>query len=388
MTRREFLAVSGILGLSAPVPGLISACAGARLSAAQAGRVTIIGAGAAGLATGYLLQQQGIDFQILEAAAGFGGRMKRADNFVGFPVPLGAEWIHVNERILNEILNDESISTEIPTTRYDPKIDYALYEGQRVTLKDIGFNVESKFIGSTWYDFFADYIVPSIAEKIRYNTVVESIDYTENRIKVASRTRVYPCDRVVVTVPVKMLQQGAIEFSPALPGDKQAAIEQVRVWDGCKAFIQFRQPFYPTAIAFEVTPETDGQKLYYDAAYGQTSGEHVLGLFAVGSPTRRYVERDDRELINTILNELDALFDGQASRHYMQHIFHNWNQEPYINGAYVVNHENWRRVRELGQRVGEQVYFAGCAYTDGRDWSSVHAAARSARRAVDQLTRG
>ncbi|MEM9217781.1 MAG: hypothetical protein AAGD25_26010 [Cyanobacteria bacterium P01_F01_bin.150] len=47
------------------------------------------------------------------------------------------------------------------------------------------------------------------------------------------------------------------------------AIAKVRVWDGCKAFIEFSKKFYPAAVAFEITPETAGQKLYYDASYGQ-----------------------------------------------------------------------------------------------------------------------
>ncbi|MEM6648431.1 MAG: FAD-dependent oxidoreductase, partial [Bacteroidota bacterium] len=64
-----------------------------------------------------------------------------------------------------------------------------------------------------------------------------------------------------------------------------------------------------------------------------------------------------------------------------------WNADPFANGAYMVDYEDWRRVRTLGEPVGDTLYFAGDAYTTGDDWSSVHAAARSARRAVDAFTR-
>jgi hypothetical protein len=40
----------------------------------------------------------------------------------------------------------------------------------------------------------------------------------------------------------------------------------------------------------------------------------------------------------------------------------------------------------LGQSINNKVYFAGDAYTTGDDWSSVHAAARSAIRAVKEIT--
>ncbi|MEL6659984.1 MAG: FAD-dependent oxidoreductase [Bacteroidota bacterium] len=63
----------------------------------------------------------------------------------------------------------------------------------------------------------------------------------------------------------------------------------------------------------------------------------------------------------------------------------NWNAEPYANGAYVTAYEDGREVAILGQSVSNKLYFAGDAYTTGYDWSSVHAAARSAKRAVGEL---
>ncbi|MEL6306439.1 MAG: FAD-dependent oxidoreductase, partial [Bacteroidota bacterium] len=125
----------------------------------------------------------------------------------------------------------------------------------------------------------------------------------------------------------------------------------------------------------------------YNAAYGQNSNQHVLGLFTVGSGTLPYRQLSDDALIEYMLNELDALFDGQASSNYIKHISQNWNEEPFANGAYVYDQENWRRVRTLGESVDDKLFFAGTAYTDGEDWSSVHTAARSAVRAVNELVR-
>ena len=385
MDRRQFMATAKALGLGAVATGLFSGCASTVRASDELGKVIIVGAGAAGLTTAYLLKQLGVPFEVVEASAGYGGRMKRSDDFVGFPVPLGAEWIHVKTDILTDIVNDPSVALDVPTVQYDPAVDYALYEGMRLSMRDIGFEVESKFVGATWFDFYERYIVPSVADHIRYDTVVSAIDYTSDRVTVTSSQGDVIGDRVVVTVPVKQLQRGAIRFEPPLPRRKQKAIEQVRVWDGCKAFIQFRERFYPAAVAFDIVPETAGQKLYYDAAYGQRTGEQVLGLFAVGTGTKPYVDLDDEALIAYMLDELDSLFQGKATPNYIQHTFQNWNTEPFIEGAYVVSHESWRRVRTLGKRVGERLYFAGTAYTDGEDWSSVHTAARSAERAVRDM---
>ena len=385
MNRREFIKMCGVLGLSLPLSGVMVACDGAQTQTGDVGKIIIVGAGAAGLAAGYLLQQQGIAFQILEASSTYGGRMKRTTEFANFPIPLGAEWIHVPPDILEEIVNDESVQVDIETTLYDPDVDYGLYEGERITLEEADFTEDSKFINATWFDFFEQYIVPSVEERITYNAVVEAIDYSAETIQVETQDETYSADRVIVTVPVKMLQNGAITFSPELPSDKQDAINSANVWDGCKAFIEFSEKFYPALVAFEITPATAGQKLYYDASYGQDTTQHILGLFAVGTGTRPYVELSYNELIEYMLNELDELFDGQASPNYVKHIFQNWNAEPYANGAYVIDDENWEVVRKLGESVDDRLFFAGDAYTDGEDWSSVHTAARSARRAVDEI---
>ncbi|MEM7330929.1 MAG: NAD(P)/FAD-dependent oxidoreductase [Chloroflexota bacterium] len=385
MNRREFIKMCGLLGLSLPLSGIMTACSDEAIDSSNVGKILIIGAGAAGLSAGYLLQQQGIDFQILEASSAYGGRMKRTTEFANFPIPLGAEWIHIPPDILEEIVNDDSIEVDIKTTLYDPDADYGLYEGERVTLQQADFTEDSKFINATWFDFFEQYIVPSVGSHITYNAVVKAIDYSTETIQVATEDQTYSANRVIMSVPVKMLQNGAVTFTPELPEEKQDAIDSVTVWDGCKAFIEFNEKFYPAFVGFEITPERAGQKLYYDAAYGQDTTQHVLGLFAVGSGTRPYIELNDDELIAYMLSELDDLFDGQATPNYVKHIFQNWNAEPYANGAYVFDHEDWRKVRTLGDSVDDRLFFAGTAYTDGSDWSSVHTAARSARRAVDEI---
>ena len=87
-----------------------------------------------------------------------------------------------------------------------------------------------------------------------------------------------------------------------------------------------------------------------------------------------------------MLAELDGVFDGRASATYIQHTSQNWNEEPFAQAAYIHDEENWRRVRTLGESISNKLYFAGCAYTDGEDWSSVHTAIQSAIRAVNEMT--
>jgi len=385
MTRKEFIKMCGLFGIGLPLQTTLSSCGKENIDIATDEKVLILGAGAAGLTVGYLLNQQGIDFQILEASSNYGGRMKRTTDFANFPIPLGAEWLHVERDIFDEIVNDATVQVDINTTPYDPNVDYGLNEGVRVSVSDIGFTIDQKFIDATWFDFFDQFIVPSIAGQIAYNKVIEAIDYSGTEIVVSTATETFAANRVITTIPLKMLQNGAVSFTPELPNSKLDAIKQATVWDGCKAFIEFSEKFYPAFTGFDITPEPDGQKLYYDAAYGQNTTQNILGLFAVGTGAQPYLQLSDAELINFILAELDAIFDNKASATYVKHIFQNWNAEPFANGAYVVDHEDWRRVRTLGESVDDKLFFAGTTYTDGSNWGSVDAAATSAKNVVNAL---
>ncbi|MEN0049102.1 MAG: NAD(P)/FAD-dependent oxidoreductase [Bacteroidota bacterium] len=383
MTRKEFIQMCGVLGVGMPLSTTLGACSKMPLSPSD--KVLIIGAGAAGMSAAYLLQQANVDFEVLEASSTYGGRMKTNKDFADFPIPLGAEWLHVERDIFSDIVNDNSVALDVKTMPYDPNIDFGLYEGQEVAVSDIGFTIDQKFIGATWLTFFEDYILPSIADTIRYNQVVKHIDYSGDKVIVETETEQYTADRIILTVPLKILQVGDVQFTPDLPKKKQEAIDEATVWDGFKAFIEFSEKFYPTFIGFDITPEEAGQKLYYDAAYGQETNQHILGLFAVGTGAQEYASLSDEELKSYMLAELDALFDNQASANYIKHISQNWNEEPFAKGAYMYDYERWTRVNRLADSVDDKIYFAGDAYGFTTDWSSVHVAVRSAKRAVEEL---
>lgn len=384
MTRNEFIRICAILGVSLPFQGAISACNEDDKSSFS-GKVIIIGAGAGGLSSGYLLNQHGIDFEILEASAAYGGRMKRTVDFTDFPIPLGAEWLHTKIGVFQEIVNDKAQQVELNTVGYDRRVDTlgSWNDGELSVEKLV--DSDRKFVDSSWFDFYDQYIVPYVAQKIVYDTIVQSIDYSGEQIKVKTSMGEYSADKVIISVPLKVLQDGDIRFTPLLPEEKTEAINGATIWAGFKAFIEFSEKFYHTATSFNIEPETDGQKLYYDASYGQKTNKHVLGLFTVGKPALDYISRAGDELKDFILKELDEIYDNKATASYMKHMTQNWNDEPFIKAGYLSDHEDWKKVRILGESVADKVYFAGGPYTDGEDWVSVHAAARSAKDTVNEL---
>lgn len=379
MQRKEFLKLLALFGWG--MTGLPTQAQ----RQGNAPQVLIIGAGAAGLSAAYWLQQRGIAFQVLEASATYGGRMKTHTDFVDFPLPMGAEWLSTHRRIFKRTINDATIKAKVPIVAYNPLAPYGEWRNGALLRQNLGIVKDQKFVGMTWLTFFETYLLPSIQERIVYQTPVQAIDYSQDIVRVQTATKEYQADAVIVTVPLKILQEGTIQFTPALPQAQQEAIERLEVWDGFKAFIEFSEAFYPTYLDVVIEPKTAGQLSYYDAAYGQKSDRHILGVFSVGAPARRFGALAPEALRAALLDELDRMLAGQASPRYLRHIAQHWADEPFIKGAYVNDHADWRMVARLGEPISERLYFAGDAYTDGEDWGHVHNAIESARVAVDRL---
>jgi len=392
MTRKEFIKICGILGISFPFISAISSCSkddDGNAASDFNGSVLIIGAGAAGMSSAYLLAQQGIDFQVLEASSNYGGRIKHNTSFADFPIPLGAEWLHVGTSELTNIVNDSSINITTQTQGYQGSDTVGYYDGSysvSTIANEFGNFQDKKFVNSSWLDFFETYIVPSIQSKFQFNKQITIINYAGDKVVVTdSNGQSYEADKVIITAPLKILQNNVIDFTPSLPTSKLQAIQNAPVWGGIKVFIEFTQNFYPTYLAFPDSETQTGQRLYYDASYAQNTSKHILGLFAVGTQAEQYQNLSGTAQRDFILNELDNIFNGVATQNYVNHIVQNWNDESHIEAAYLADVASSSISTVLSSSVENKLYFAGDAYTQEDDWGGVHNAAQSARDVVSEI---
>ncbi len=395
MTRKEFLRNSLTLGIGLPfLSTLMSSCDENEIVTPTfqtnfAGKVIVIGAGAAGMGAGYLLSRYGVDFQIIEASNDFGGRIKRADNFADFPIDLGGEWIHDNPSILAELINNPNVNANVDLISYSPKTFQTWNNG---TLKQRNFArhfySEYKFKSTTWYGFFENHIAPSILDKMIFNTPITAIDYTVDKVQVTAQDgQIFEADKVIVTTPITILQNGMINFSPALPNAVQANIDSVVMGDGFKAFIEFKERFYPDILLTGNLLEeaSSSSKTFYNAAFGKDSSKNILGLFCVDDRATPYAQLDtEQETLDTILAELDEIYDGKASEHYVKHVFQNWSKEPYIQGSYSSDYDD---ISALSEPINNKIYFAGELF-GGDNSSTVHGACQSGYAQVEKALNG
>lgn len=389
MTRQEFIKKSIALGLS--IPFLSSFLEPHEQTGKNTAKVLIIGAGAAGLAAGYALKKRGLNVQILEASASFGGRVKRADQFGDFPIDLGAEWIHTHPSVLSDILSDPSQQPEQEAMEYNPQNIQFLKRGKLRSRNFIRYLYsEWKFKNTSWYGFLEQYLHPEIADQILYERPVASIDYSGERVSVQTANKEeFQADKVLITVPVKILQERSITFEPALPAEKTAAIDSVFVGDGLKIFVAFKERFYPDLIGFGGVLKAlrMEDKYIYDAAFNKGSEQNILGLFAINDKAAEYTRLgSEAAIMDKYLAELDAMFDGQASQHYIKHVIQNWSSEPYVQGAYSYDFYANRKktIKTLRQSVANKLFFAGEALSI-KHQATVHGACQSGLAAAKKL---
>ncbi|MCP3932967.1 MAG: FAD-dependent oxidoreductase [Bacteroidetes bacterium] len=400
MTRKEFLKNCTAMGMGIPFLSLLlDSCSKEDIILETfdhnfSGKVIVIGAGAAGLTAGYLLDRHNIDFEILEASSVIGGRLKRADNFADFPIDLGAEWVHGDPTIPAQLISDPNVNASIDIITYSPETIYN-WNNNKLRKQNWASNFYSdyKFKSTSWFGFFEKYIAAGISDKIVLNSPVKEIDYTDDKVFVKNTNNtIFEADKVLVTVPITILQNGSIDFIPALPSEKIDAINNVDMPDGMKVFMEFSEKFYPDLLfPGPLIKEARSQdKIFYDAAFGKDSNKNILALFTVGERASVYTDLASEDaIINKILGELDEIFDGKASQTYIKHVIQNWSKEPYIQGSYAFEFFESEKatIDTLLQPVENKLYFAGDALSHDNG-STVQGAGETAYDVVERMLVG
>jgi len=384
--------------------------------------VVIIGAGAAGLTAAYHLQKGGLSVKVLEASDRIGGRLRKDDSLADFPIDLGGSWIHGNPRkILKNIFDHdegEDVVSQVETVLHSTG-GWRVWTGKRfITLPMLScLQNDHKWVGSTWWDFFNDHIASALRpESIVLNSQVITVDYSVYSDRNASNIidgnpistvvcangNTYQASYILVTVSTQILKENSISFIPKLPRRHLKAISQCSMGHAMKVFMKFRQKFYPPyflvakdLIKYSYLKESSpnfAQRDFWDEAFGQSTDCHILGVFCYGKMCDRYLAlcRDGGEeaMINDLLSELDAIFEGQASKLYVQSTVAIWPNEDFVQTGYTHwSHED--AIDELqwpaGARNGK-VFFAGESIpVDKGNWGFAHGAAYSGKDAARKI---
>ncbi len=432
MERRSFLKYAlGTSGLA-----LLNASFGvpSRLKNQQ---VIIVGAGAAGLFAAYLLQQKGINYQIVEGSAAYGGRLKKLEGFADYPLDLGAAWLHGQRSVVGKIarknqvvyVEDQSntvywfegkIVNKLPRSVEDllyaypsPEdcslVEYAAKYGFGAPYQyilealagDYGASAANLSVSQTrreeynwssgnrdyrfelsYFDLIEQFVLPSIRDKINLNSPIVSIDYSSNDVQLKDvHGQTYTANKVLLCVPITVLKQKDIRFRPTITAHKQASFEAIGMGPGLKVFLKFKHSFYPQNIIGGTTCAA-----YADARVGKKGKDNVLMAFVMGKQAAYLSSLSEAKIVKALVDELDQMYEGQASTWLEKAHVENWTKHPLIRGAYSYSSQGIGKARKLAAKsVDQKLFFAGEAMHFNGHHQTVHGAVESAVVSVDEI---
>ena len=214
---------------------------------------------------------------------------------------------------------------------------------------------------------------------------VKQIDYSGARVDVLTNRGSFQAGRVLVTVPLGVLQAGRIAFHPRLPRGKREAIRKTRMGVFNKIFLKFDSVFWDQDYELIGYMGSEDEAWPEIVNFHKIAGLPLLLAFSAGKAGERNELRGDVELVACLMDCLRKMY-GQGVPEPTGHLVTRWNQDPFSLGSYsyvpVGSKQSLRR--QIGAPVENRVFFAGEA-TSQFFPSTVHGAFLSGVRAAYEI---
>ena len=170
---------------------------------------------------------------------------------------------------------------------------------------------------------------------IQYSQVVNYIDYSGSKVSVRTKSgKVYEGDKVIVTVPLALLQSSAITFNPALASSKTSAINRLGVGLMDKLWLEFDEAFW-----------TDDEDTDWICFVSDTPGVWVetlnidkhlnipmLIMFNIGDIAEEYSELSDEDYLATAMQTIRKWYPDAPD--YKRYSRSNWSKDEFALGSY------------------------------------------------------
>ncbi|MDE2431140.1 MAG: FAD-dependent oxidoreductase, partial [Burkholderiales bacterium] len=235
---------------------------------------------------------------------------------------------------------------------------------------------ESIFIDG--YQVLTDYLAQTV--KIRLGHVVKTIAYsTGNEVTVTTNQGVFTAQRVVVTLPLGVLQSGAVSFSPALPVAKQTAIDKLGMGILNKCYLRFPKAFWDTKVDWiNYIPDSSRYGQWGEwVSLARPAGQPILLGFNAAAFGREIESWNDQQIVASAMSTLKIMY-GKNIPDPTDSMITRWGSDPYAMGAYSCNilGSTPEMRTDLASNISNRIFFAGEA-TERQYYQTVHGAYQS-----------
>ena len=207
----------------------------------------------------------------------------------------------------------------------------------------------------------------AVQQFVQLNTPITSINYAGDPIVLTAKDgSTYEVGKVVVTVPVSILKNESITFSPALPSGFKDSLAKIGMGASMRVVIEFKKNFWGDTVGFILGSANVPE--YFSVGLGRSVFNRTLSITVNGAKAAQYSALGDG-VVDAILADLDLLYAGQGTQFVRQDILtmksifvrEDWTTMDYILGGYsypLAGATNDDR-KAIGQPISGKLFFAG-----------------------------
>lgn len=411
--------------------------------------VIVVGAGAAGLAAAAVLVRAGRSVLLLEARERIGGRVwTRRMPGLEVPVELGAEFIHGSARTTMALLRKAGMTAvnSVRSQRYvaggrllavdafaqaqkamrnasalkDGDLSFADFLAQQRGLAPVtktfarmmveGFDAadparaSARAIAEEWgggealgatqprprggYGPTLEWLARRLVERgarLHMQSVVREVRWRRGHVEVRGASFGFTGAQAIVTLPLGVLQSGAVRFSP--DAGRARALQLLASGPVIKAALRFPTLFWEKhhrGVAFFHAPRAPFPTFWTPLP----TRAPLLIAWAGGPKAERLSGRRPQALVDTALAALKSIF-GRALEQPDAFFLHDWRSDPFARGAYSYVRVGGAGAREALQRpLADTLFFAGEATNLEGESGTVGGALQSGERAAREALGG
>jgi monoamine oxidase len=232
-------------------------------------------------------------------------------------------------------------------------------------------------------------------KSVELNKEVKAIDYSGETINLMLNNPITGAienvvvNKLIIAVPLSILKDGDITFSPSLPTSKSSAMSRIGFGASMRVVLDFRQNLWGTDTSF-IQGGTQSP-IYFNTGLSRSEFHKNLTV-TINGPKAEQLALDPDNIVTELVKELDTVLDGKASINLKTAtgsgiIIQDWTKEEFIKGGYsypLAGGGEEDRVA-LAEPIDGTLFFAGEATDVKGDWGTVNGALNSGERAALEL---
>ncbi|MBU6168880.1 MAG: FAD-dependent oxidoreductase [Bacteroidetes bacterium] len=234
------------------------------------------------------------------------------------------------------------------------------------------------------YDKVAEFLGKGL--DIKLNSRVTEINYGASKPFVKANGTTFEADYILVTVPLGVLKNKSIAFSPALPSEKTKAIENTQMGNVNKFLLVWKSSFWDANTQYiGYTPETKGKFNYFMNVNKFLPSSNALMTFAFGKYASQTESMSDAQITTEIMSHLKSIYGNNISNP-IQFLRTKWGSNINSFGSYsfATNGSGSVNFDTLSNAVSNKLFFAG-EHTERDYRGTVHGAYLSGIREADKI---